>query len=80
MFDRVQFEEPCPHCGKVLTDWQSKSGECFMLWVKPWQVDNFYTSCDCGTWVEYTRPVPTVVEEPPGWKEEFVKQVKKEAA
>lgn len=55
MFDYVVFEVPCPNCGKTVKGFQSKDGDCLMETVKPWTVSNFYTSCTCGTWIEYRR-------------------------
>lgn len=55
MYDHVNFEADCYACGCKLTGWQSKSGPCDLLTLKPWQVDNLYTHCPkCGRWNEYT--------------------------
>ena len=53
MFDWVKYDEgKCPKCGEALSGWQSKDGPCVLAELEPWQVDNFYTSCDnCGQWV-----------------------------
>ena len=54
MFDYVDFECPCPSCGEPLSGFQSKSGSCDLRTLKPWQVTNFYASCEsCDAWVEF---------------------------
>jgi hypothetical protein len=61
MFDYVNVPiTGCPYCGKEgLTDWQSKDGDCLLVTVEYWEVDNFYTHCDfCRLLVEYVRTVP----------------------
>ena len=56
MFDYVVAELPCPKCGAILRDWQTKSGECVMEHLTVEQVSYFYTTCPgCGRWVEYER-------------------------
>lgn len=61
MFDYVNTGKPvpCPGCGELLTDFQSKDGHCLMDTI-PWhQVFSFYTTCqNCGAWVEYVRDRP----------------------
>ena len=54
MFDYIKYEAPCPRCGAMLDDWQSKSGACLMDTLEPWEVTNFYTLCTCGARVECT--------------------------
>lgn len=50
------FSIPCPNCGKLLEDFQSKCGESCMNLVSTKEIDNFYTMCDtCRTWVEFDR-------------------------
>ena len=59
MFDYVEgLEIDCPHCGKKLNDFQSKDGECFCTTINFTQVNNFYTGCDCGAWIEFNLIVP----------------------
>lgn len=54
MFDHVEYECPCPHCGQALRDFQSKSGPCLLLTLKPPDVRDFYTLCGtCKKWVEF---------------------------
>jgi phage FluMu protein Com len=54
MFDYVNYEAPCIKCGKLLTEFQSKDGECYLKRLEPKDVRRFYTSCDeCKTWNEY---------------------------
>lgn len=53
MFDYVKYEAPCPNCGKVIDEWQSKDYHCTLGSIEPWRVDQFYTSCPaCGVWIE----------------------------
>lgn len=51
------FEYPCPHCGHILKDFQTKDSfyhELFCNAVPFWDARNFYASCGkCGTWVEF---------------------------
>lgn len=55
LFNYVNFSTKCPCCGVDLKDFQSKDGDTIMTTVEPWEVSNFYTSCDfCKCWVEYT--------------------------
>ena len=52
MFDNIKYEAPCPKCGNILDDWQSKDGPCVLDKLEPWQVQHFYTLCKkCGSWV-----------------------------
>jgi len=53
-FDSVRYEAPCPECGEILKDWQSKDGRRMMAVIEPWEVGNFHTSCPCGAWIEAT--------------------------
>lgn len=53
MFDNVKYEAPCPKCGAVQTEWQSKDGNCFLETLEPWQVSHFYCMCrKCGQWID----------------------------
>lgn len=55
MFSYVTLEMPCPYCGHVLKEFQSKDGIA-MKNNEPWTLQNFYTSCPkCRKWVEYIR-------------------------
>lgn len=38
MFDYIAYEAPCPICGRALTAWQSKSGECHFRRLTPAQL------------------------------------------
>ena len=52
MFDYIKFEAPCPKCGNIMDDFQSKDGPCNLETLEPWQVDHFYASCNkCKAWV-----------------------------
>jgi hypothetical protein len=54
MFDNVEYETQCPSCNQPLSGFQSKDGPCELLYLKPEDVNTFYTSCKaCGTWVEF---------------------------
>lgn len=53
MFDYVRYEAPCKKCGKILTNWQSKDGECLLNHLEPREVERFYALCmdsSCWTW------------------------------
>lgn len=64
MFDWVDFRDECPQCKKTVKGFQSKSGACELKIVKPWKVDNFYSSCaGCGAWIEYTRKRPKLTKQ-----------------
>lgn len=59
MFDYVDYEMPCPKCGALLKEFQSKDAGCWLEIVKLSEVSNFYTSCrNCGEWVEFTLKRP----------------------
>ena len=59
MHDYVDHKEPCPKCGRVLTNWQTKQGENTMALVSPTSVGCFYALCDfCKLCIEYTYVVP----------------------
>lgn len=63
MFDDIKYEAPCPICGKALTGWQSKDGDCTLSKLTPAELVaearefkapdssvDFYTSCNqCRT-------------------------------
>jgi hypothetical protein len=59
MFDYVNFKTPCPTCGTLLMDFQSKDLGCDMVMREPDELIHFYDSCHtCGTWVEFYRDYP----------------------
>ena len=54
MFDWVNYAMPCPQCGVIVDEFQSKGGPCGMETIDFWEVDNFYAFCDqCGAWIEF---------------------------
>lgn len=53
MFDYIKYKAPCWKCGKELTNFQSKDGDCVMDTIQPSVVNRFYDSCNCGAWNEY---------------------------
>lgn len=53
MFDYVKYKMKCPHCGKMITEFQSKDGCCLCVELDFWEVEEFYNSCKCGTWIEF---------------------------
>lgn len=56
MFDYVEFEMPCPNCGSVVDNFQSKDGSCSLGTLKIADVNNFYDFCNkCGAWIEFHR-------------------------
>ena len=57
MFDYVNFNVACPECGANVGNFQSKDRECSMDTISPCEVFNFYAPCECGAWIEYTRPI-----------------------
>lgn len=61
MFDTINVKLPCPKCGTMMKDFQSKDNECLLLKLDPSHVDNFYSTCSkCGEWVEFSRlRIPT---------------------
>ena len=62
MFDDVHFEMDCPKCGAHLNSFQSKSGHCELDTVEPDGLGNFYSSCRCGAWIEFSREQPKPVK------------------
>ena len=59
MFDYVKCPEVlCPECDRPLEGWQSKGGECVLDTVDFSELNNFYTSCECGVWIEFNRIIP----------------------
>ena len=59
MFDYVNAPDvDCPSCGKPITSWQSKDGDCFMETLEVSDVRNYYALCEkCKEWVEFNRKV-----------------------
>lgn len=56
MFDYVNFMMPCPECGTIVRNFQSKDRECFMDLLEINEVWNMYSSCSkCGRWIELSR-------------------------
>lgn len=52
MFDSVKYEAPCPKCGTIIDEWQSKDSLCLLETIEPWRVKHFYSPCDnCKAWV-----------------------------
>lgn len=55
MFDWINIKIPCPKCGKEITGFQSKDGDCLLACLEFWQVDNFYSYCDhCKATIDFT--------------------------
>jgi len=55
MFDWINFKIPCPKCGREISGFQSKDGDCLLRCLEFWQVDNFYSYCEhCEAMIEYT--------------------------
>jgi hypothetical protein len=58
-FDYVKFEVDCPSCGSKVADFQTKDGERLFETLEPFQVNNFYSRCDCcGSWIEFNAETP----------------------
>jgi len=59
MYDNITAPEVlCPKCGSSLMGWQSKDGVCELTNIHYLQVNNFYTNCKCGAWIEFNRITP----------------------
>lgn len=52
MFDYVNYEAPCPTCGQIIVNWQSKDGPCRLKRIKLRKVRSMIGSCACGVLVE----------------------------
>jgi hypothetical protein len=53
MFNWVKFSISCPHCGKKVSQFQTKDGDCYLTTVLPHEVNSFHTSCpSCDAWLE----------------------------
>ena len=63
MFNWVKFKMKCPHCGKSVANFQTKDGDSSMTEVDWWTVSNFYTSCECGLWIEFHRKHKEIPDE-----------------
>lgn len=62
MFDYIKYKAPCRKCGFILTEWQSKDGECELATLEPSQVETFYGICpQCETWNRY-KVIPLSIE------------------
>lgn len=59
MFDNVEVPEKvlCPNCQEPVAGWQSKDGDCLLEMLSVDKVDHFYTSCPCGTWIQFNRKI-----------------------
>lgn len=55
MFDYVNFKMNCPKCGDEVLGFQSKDAHCMLEKVDPVSVNNFYSNCACGHWIELSR-------------------------
>ena len=53
VFDYVRYEADCPHCGKRLTEFQTKDGDPYMNTVEPKDVWEWYALCACGAFVTF---------------------------
>jgi hypothetical protein len=58
MFDYVNVSMPCPNCGAVVDNFQSKDGDCDLDTIEPDGLACFYAGCECGVWIEFSRPRP----------------------
>lgn len=59
MFDYVNVQMPCPNCGELHKNFQSKEGRCTLDTIEPDGLSNFYGPCSCcGAWIEFNRPLP----------------------
>ena len=68
MYDYVNFKMNCPKCSEEVTGFQTKSAHCILDTVDPVAIDNFYTKCSCGNWIEFSRnnlPAPEKAREEP---------------
>ena len=49
MFDYVEFSAPCPKCGEMVSEWQTKNTDCRLETVYPFEAIEFGISCpSCG--------------------------------
>lgn len=61
MFDWVEHQELCPKCGALVTGFQSKSGPCQLLKLRPDQVERYYAGCRaCDLFIEHENDPSTL--------------------
>jgi len=60
MFNYVNFEMPCPKCGKTVRGFQTKDGDLTMDLVEIEAVVTMYSRCECGHWIELSRAPPSL--------------------
>ena len=80
VFDYVRYEADCPHCGKRLTEFQTKDGDPWLNTVEPKEVWEWYALCDeCGAFVTFAwertfdKP-PRMTFEPPNAPDERINE------
>lgn len=73
MYDNVYvpYDIKCSGCGKKLEGWQSKDNLCRLDTVGMGDVENFYTSCPCGIWTEFTKKTSIKKEPTPAPLDDF---------
>jgi len=55
LYNLVDFEISCPHCGSLVKNFQTKDGDNMLITVEFTSVDNFYAICShCQTFVEFS--------------------------
>jgi len=54
-FDYVYHKTTCPNCGCEIDEFQTKDGSRSFETLGLREVNNFYSSCKCGFWLEYKR-------------------------
>jgi len=60
MFDYIVTPDvKCPGCKEPLSGFQSKDGPCGLDTLSHTEVDNFYTHCKCGFWIQFDRLMQT---------------------
>lgn len=56
MYDNVEYECQCPVCrSRKVNGFQTKDGDRLLKTLKPKEVDNFYSHCDCGALIEFFK-------------------------
>ena len=56
MYDWVNYECVCDNCHAKVTEFQTKDGNRALDWLKPNDVNNFYSHCGkCGNWIEFHK-------------------------
>lgn len=58
LYDSVKFKANCWKCGKELSDFQTKDGECLMKLITPKEIGlgTFYSMCldqKCNAWNQF---------------------------